>query len=323
MKKTHTRIFAALMAAAAVTLTACGAGGAAYDMMTESANRDYNNFYAADTEMSVSSSVESPSAIAGGSFKTESGLTDSANTAADPLAQRKIVRTLRITAETKTFDESAAAIEALCANLGGYIESSSRSGGSIRYSSSVIARSAAYTLRIPADRLEDFRAGIGGSVNIVDESSKISDITDRYYDVDTRIATLKVEEERLLAMLEKATELEYLITLEQRLSEVRYEIESYTGTLRRYDSQVSYSTVNLTLDEVVEYTEVIEAPKSFGEELGIAFRESWSDFADGCRDFAIWFVYAIPTLLVLTTIAAILIGGLLLLVRRANRRRGE
>ena len=113
MKKTHTRIFAALMAAAAVTLTACGAGGAAYDMMTESANRDYNNFYAADTEMSVSSSVESPSAIAGGSFKTESGLTDSANTAADPLAQRKIVRTLRITAETKTFDESAAAIEAL------------------------------------------------------------------------------------------------------------------------------------------------------------------------------------------------------------------
>ena len=324
MKKTRTRIFAALMAAAAIVLTACSAGNAAYDMMTES-SKGYDNFYSADMEMSAASApqVSAPGAMADGSMNYDAVKAESGSTAADPLAQRKIIRTVRIMAETKTFDAPAAALEALCTSLGGYIESSSRSGGSIRYSSSIVARSANYTLRIPAEKLDAFREGIGGGVNIVDESSKISDITDQYFDVDTRIATLKVEEERLLAMLEKATELEYLITLERRLSEVRYEIESYTGTLRRYDSQVAYSTVHLTLDEVVEYTEVIEAPKSFAEELGIAFRESWTDFADGCRDFAVWFVYAIPTLLVLAVISAACIGVILLLVRRANRRRGE
>lgn len=322
MKK---RLFAALLAAAAITCTACSAG-AATDSMTNSASKgfDYYSFDAAES-VATSSSAQMKPSMAGGSVKydasaplTESGSPSAAN---DALAQRKIIRTMRITAETKAFDTATAAIEALCADLGGYIESSSRSGGSIRYSSSVVARSASYILRIPAEKLDAFRAGMSGDINVVDESSKISDITDQYFDVDTRIATLKVEEERLLAMLEKATELEYLITLEQRLSEVRYEIESYTGTLRRYDSQVAYSTVHLNLDEVVEYTEVIETPKTFGQQLSIAFRESWTDFADGCKDFAVWFVYAIPTLLVLAVIGTVIIGGIVLLARRSSRRR--
>ncbi len=321
MKK---RLIPVILAVAAVLLTACSAGAPMADAMAGGADKgfDYYSFDAAESVMTSAPTVQMAPSMAAGSVNKESGTRDP-GAANDALAQRKIIRTMRIMAETKAFDAATAAIEQLCTDLGGYIESSSRSGGSIRYSSSVVARSASYTLRIPAEQLDAFRAGMSGEINVVDESSKISDITDQYFDVDTRIATLKIEEERLLEMLEKATELEYLITLEQRLSEVRYEIESYTGTLRRYDSQVSFSTVNLTLDEVVEYTEVIEAPKSFGEQLGVAFRESWADFADGCRDLAIWFVYAIPTLLVLAVIVVVIVGGLLLLVRRSNRRRGE
>ena len=319
MKK---RLFAALLAAAAIACTACSAGSASADSMPNSASKgfDYYSYDAAETVMTESSSMK-PS-LAGGSVNYAITAEESGSAANTALADRKIIRTMRITAETKAFDAATAAIEQLCADLGGYIESSSRSGGSIRYSSAVVARSASYTLRVPAEQLDAFRAGMTGNINIVDESSGISDITDQYFDVDTRIATLKVEEERLLAMLEKATELEYLITLEQRLSEVRYEIESYTGTLRRYDSQVAYSTVHLNLDEVVEYTEVIEAPQTFGQQISIAFRESWSDFADGCKDFAIWFVYAIPTLVVIAVIGAVVIGALVLLARRSGRRHG-
>lgn len=319
MKK---RLFAALLAAAAIACTACSSGASADSMTSKSAKDfDYYSYDAAETVMTESSAMKPSLAGSSADYSTsveESG-SSTANTA---LADRKIIRTMRITAETKAFDAATAAIEQLCTSLGGYIESSSRSGGSIRYSSSVVARSASYTLRIPAEQLDAFRAGMTGDINVVDESSKISDITDQYFDVDTRIATLKVEEERLLAMLEKATELEYLITLEQRLSEVRYEIESYTGTLRRYDSQVAYSTVHLSLDEVVEYTEVIEAPQTFGQQISIAFHESWADFADGCKDFAIWFVYAIPTLVVIAVVGTVLIGALVLLARRSSRRRG-
>lgn len=316
MMKLRTRLFAGLLVLAAICCTACSAPGAS--MMDSAANiapgaPDEYVGYDKDYVYTESESAKPSAPSASGA---EVPTTESS---ADPLADRKIVRTLRITAETKAFDDAIAVIEQTALSLGGYIEASSRSGGSLRDSGSVIARRASYTLRIPADRLEDFRASMGGAVNITDESSNVDDITDQYYDVEARLSSLKLQEERLLAMLAEAKELEYMITLERRLADVRYEIETYTGTIRRYDNRVAYSTVNLTLSEVLEYTPVTPAPKTFGERIGVAFRDSWTDFAEGCKNFTIWLIYALPTLLTVGVVAAVVIGAILLLVKKANR----
>ena len=55
-------------------------------------------------------------------------------------------------------------------------------------------------------------------------------------------------------MLSKSEDVETLIALEQRLSDVRYEIESIERSLRNYDMQIRYSTVELDLREVEVYT---------------------------------------------------------------------
>ncbi|MBE6575832.1 MAG: DUF4349 domain-containing protein [Ruminococcaceae bacterium] len=321
MKRTRIIRTLCLLAALLISCTACGASKAPMDSMAGD-DRYYSNSADFDYNLKTESEsfVTSSPAISDGAMNAPVKPEESTAGTADPLSQRKIVKTMRISAETKAFDRATAAIEALCAQLGGYIESSSRSGGSIRYSSAVVARSAAYTLRIPAEQLDAFRAGMDGEINVVSENTGISDITDRYFDVDTRLATLKTEEERLLAMLEKATELEYLITLESRLSEVRYQIESYTGTLRRYDSQVAYSTVHLNLDEVLEYTQVIEAPQTFGERMSIALQESWADFVDNCKDFAVGFVYALPTLIVLAVIFTAAVVIIVSVVKKHRRK---
>lgn len=319
MKRTRIIRTLCLLAATLIVCTACGASNAPMDSMASSDryydSADFDYSLKAETESYVTNSPAiSDSAV---NAPATSGV--STDGAADPLSERKIIKTMRISAETKAFDNATVAIEALCTQLGGYIESSSFSGGSIRYSSAVVARSASYTLRIPAEELDSFRAGMDGEINVVSENTGLSDITDQYFDVDTRLATLKTEEERLLAMLEKATELEYLITLESRLSEIRYQIESYTGTLRRYDSQVAYSTVYLNLDEVLEYTQVIEAPQTFGERMSIALQESWADFVDNCKDFAVGFVYALPTLVVLAVIFTA-VGVIIVAVVKKHRR---
>ncbi len=318
------KLFALTLALLVLFITACGANSAPRDAMLD-ANAG-NMYYGAKAE-SESMSVTSPSASTSKptlGYPTDDAAPSESNPAGSAFPEgRKIIRTMNINAETKAFDEAAASIESLTASLGGYIEASSRSGGSLHSGSSVIARSASYTLRVPAEQLDAFRAGLGEGINVVRESSGIDDITDRYFDVDARLSTLRTEEERLLDMLEKATELEYLITLEQRLSEVRYQIESYTGTLRRYDSQVAYSTVRLTLDEVLEYTPVTQTPKTFGERMGIAFRDSWADFADGCKSFAIGFVYALPTLLVLAVIFGGIAAVLTAVIKRAKKKKKE
>ena len=138
-----------------------------------------------------------------------------------------------------------------------------------------------------------------------------------YYDIQSRLEVLRTERDALNAMLEKATDVESMLSIRDRLYNVIEEIESYETRLRVYDSLVSYSTINMTVDEVVEYTKAQVEEPTWGERLVEAFKESWQDFAKGFQDFTVGFLYAIPTLLVLGVIAT----GVIIMLRAIIRRR--
>ena len=128
----NTRLFAALLAVLAIACTACSAAADSMAMNT-GGMKEYDYGYATDSM--VSAEVESSMQLSTAPSAPNKAEAGESGSASDPLSQRKIIRTMRIIAETKTFDAATAAIEQLCTDLGGYIESSSRSGGSIRYSS--------------------------------------------------------------------------------------------------------------------------------------------------------------------------------------------
>ena len=65
---------------------------------------------------------------------------------------------------------------------------------------------------------------------------------------------MTTEQERIWALLEKADTLEAVIALEERLSEIRYQLESMESQLKLYDNQVDYSTVSIHISEVAVYT---------------------------------------------------------------------
>ena len=235
-----------------------------------------------------------------------------------PLENRKIIKTVNISAETKEFDDACKQIETLVANLGGYIQSSNSYGRSY-YDGSRSSRSANYTLRIPADKLNEFTDATRSTVNIISQRENVDDITDTYVDVEARLNSLKLEEERLLVLLEKGDNLSDIITVEERLSDVRYQIESYTARIRGYDTLIAYSTVNIDLSEVIEYTPA--KTDTFDDRISKAFRESWADFADGCRNFAVDAVYSVPTILVLIVIAAVIVLIVLIIKKNCKKKK--
>ena len=226
---------------------------------------------------------------------------------------RKIIKTVNLELETKRFNDAVAQITASATANGGYIEYSYVSGESLQ--SKNMERNAKFTVRIPASVLDAYVSGLGGNFNVLSKTENASDITDSYFDAEARLKSLQTQEERLLAMLEGATELQYMLQLEQTLADVRYQIESYYSTIKRYDSQVSLSTVSISLYEVIEYQQIIEKPKTYTERLGQAIKRSWHDFIDGLKDFSVDFVYAFPTLLVLV----VFITGAVLIVRKILR----
>ena len=89
----------------------------------------------------------------------------------------------------------------------------------------------------------------------------------------------QTEQERLLQLLEQAESIEDIITIEQRLSDVRYQLESMESQLRSYDNQVDYSTVYLYIDEVEVYTPVEE--ETTWERISAGFMDSLKEYRRG------------------------------------------
>ena len=151
-------------------------------------------------------------------------------------AERKIIWTVDIEAETLEFDSFLSNLEQAVQTFNGYLEGSSVSGSSIQYTSN---RYGTMTIRIPPDQLDPFLDQVGkiGTVTYTNKSSE--DVTLDYIDVESRIEALEVEQERLLTLLESAQDLESVIQLESRLSEVRYQLESYHSAKNRYDRLIT------------------------------------------------------------------------------------
>lgn len=282
----------------------CGAGSAEADQM-EAGNTKYD--YESPYDYGLTTDVYNESA----NGKTEDAVKDIST------YTEKIIRNATVSAETRDFDRALAEIRASAASLGGYEQSVNTTGKSY-HSSDRYCRSARLTLRIPADSLDAFLGTVGDLVNVTSQSANSINVTSEYYDIQSRIGVLQSEKVAYEEMLKKSDDVNYLLQIKDRLYDVIEEIEAYETQLRVYDNKVAYSTVSMTLDEVIEYSQITTPADSFGTRITTAFRESWKDFASGFQSFVVWFVSAIPTLLVIAVITGGAIG-ILLAVRARSR----
>ena len=221
---------------------------------------------------------------------------------------RKIIRTVTMSCETKAYDDAVTVIMNTLNTHGGYVESSETVGTGYENVKNS-ARRATYTLRVPAEKLDTFLEALrqDEGIRILSQNSTSSEITATYYDIVSRLETLNAEKTSLTAMLEGFTDysdINSMLRVQERLYDVIEEIEALQTKLNLYDGQVAMSTVHLTLREVIVYTEVQEPDPTFGQRLKEAFVESWTEFGEGWQDFAVWFVEAFPTLLVVVGIHA-------------------
>ena len=225
------------------------------------------------------------------------------------LPDRKIIKTYNLELETKTFDDSIQALMTLVGEKNGYVESSNVRNQSLNGSSTSYRRYANYTLRIPADRADAFVSAVGDAFHVTGNVSSVQDVSDTYYSIEAILEELYAERDSLLNIMESLdtkSDYNFWLTVEQRLTEVKQEIAVYQAQLKSYDQKVAYSTLQISITEVLVYSAQAESNR-FGSRISAAFRESWSDFAMGCQNFAVWFVGAIPTLLVLGVIALSLV----------------
>lgn len=301
MKKAITITRSVLVLSMTLGLTAC-AGGASKEAMTSAASYDM----AAPQETTVEYLQAAESGM---------GLADTSSTTQLLPANRKLIRNVDLDVETDNFSQLLDAISTQITALGGYIEQSNISGNSLNYRNEPNPRYASVTARVPQDQLDGFISFVEKDGNITNKSESTQDVTLQYSDLESRKKSLAIEQERIWALLEKADTLEAVIALEQRLSDIRYQLESMESQLKLYDNQVDYSTIYLNINEVTTFTPT--APETFGQRIQGGFSQNLKAVSSAMISFIVLIITASPVWITLVIIILVI----LVPIRRHRRKK--
>lgn len=295
-----------------LSLCACGASsgatkGADFEM------KEKENGYSYMTD------AAEPGAVFDGALREEAMGQSVSNSSVYRDEDVKLIRRANLTVQTTEFDKAVAALELLVGELGGYYENAELRSGS--YYNQNSNRSGNYTIRIPAERYEDFMSQVDGIGYLARKNESSEDVGEAYHDIETRLKTQRTKQERLLDLLKKAQSMEDIIALENALTDVEYYIEQYTSDLNRYDGLVSFATIHLSLDEMVK---IVDEP---GEKAGLFTRmkagvvSSADGLVTGVQDVLIWASYHLFGLLVFAAAvsAGVLFGRRYVKVKKAGK----
>ena len=225
-------------------------------------------------------------------------------------ADAKMIYTADLELETKEFDDAAQAISDIVKEMGGYFESRSVNQGGYY-------RSLDCTIRVPAANFSALLERAGEAAHVTNRHEYSDNVSEAYYDQEARLTTQRTKLERLQELLSRAENMEDIITLESAISETELQIEYLTGSLRKYDSLIDYSTINLYLREVYRLSTDEETPVTFGQRFTSAFSIGFQRGVDGVEDFIISMARNWMTLLIWVVIIVVIV----LLLRRRRRKK--
>ncbi|WP_315115956.1 DUF4349 domain-containing protein [uncultured Clostridium sp.] len=211
------------------------------------------------------------------------------------LVDRKNIQNATIEIQTLDFDGSTTDLSNKVKSFGGYIESSNISGKRIDNEPSAENRFAEISIRIPVEKFDEFIKDLRNLGNITNQSINIKDITHEYFDTEARVKSLKIQQERLLELLKKSGELKDMLEIEKELERVGYEIETLTGTLKKWNNLIEYSTLNINLYEVQKYKKV--ATLSLKDKAYYGFISSLENVGYLIKLFIIFIISSIPYLI--------------------------
>ena len=241
MKRVRSIILLIIFTAAGI-LTGCGArkNFAAMKYAADSASVRSGDVYAAEEKAAGTLSDDAP-----------------------PLPEnRKLIRTGNIRFEVSSLADTKAAAEAWAKRFGGYVSDFSEDG-----------RSLGMTVHIPSSVFDDAMSSSGTIGKIVSKSADSVDVTDRFYDLDSRLATRRVLLERLQSYLREAKNMKDMLDIETKINDVTVEIEQMQGQFNRLSEQIDYSEIYIEAN----------LPYNHAEDRGFIFPDLKSAFIEFCE----------------------------------------
>jgi len=197
------------------------------------------------------------------------------STGDEPLPQaaesgRKIIFTANISLDARDVGGAYSEAVSLARANGGYVEKSQFSNDT----EDNTRRSASLSIRVPVQNYDSLVASLRtmSGVSVDTEGSNSSEVTEQYTDLQSRLRNLERTEQQYLLLLEKASSIPDILTVQDRLSGIRSQIEQIQGRLKVLDDLTDFATVNVSIAPLAA---AVQEPKSEGWKLSEVLGESW------------------------------------------------
>jgi hypothetical protein len=158
---------------------------------------------------------------------------------ADPFGgatDRSVVRTARLELTVDDVPEVSGRVRAIAGGVGGFVASEQS-----------VDKSASFTLRVPASRLDEVMGQLGGAGRVTARSEQAADVTGQVADLDGRLATARASVARVRSLLDRASTVGDVVMIESELTQREAALESLSKRTAALSNQVALSTLTVRL----------------------------------------------------------------------------
>jgi hypothetical protein len=227
--------------------------------------------------------------------------------------ERKIIYNVAMHLIVKDTDEAFAGIQRLAKEMGGFVSESN-------VWREDTFRRGTITIRVPVGQLDDALAQLRAlALDVESENIDSQDVTEEYVDLEARLTNERRTEAELLELLESRSETgktQDILEVHRELSNVRAQIEQIQGRMRYLENLSDMATVRITVtpDALLQPIDVAGwRPQGTARDAIRMLLRTLQFFADAA---IVFFLYILPTLIVI----AIPVVALILLIRAIWRR---
>ncbi|MBO5552160.1 MAG: DUF4349 domain-containing protein [Lachnospiraceae bacterium] len=224
-----------------------------------------------------------------------------------------IIRNAEVSLDVSNLESFLDQLHSATEKMEGYLESSSINDYDSEYASS---RYGYFTARVPQEKLDDFLAELGDGEHVSSVTISTEDVSLQYADIEARIRALKTEQKTLEELLEKAEEVEDLITVRNELSNINYQLDDFERQRRSLSHQVNYSTVTINAKE----ERIIQDPAT--PAFKVEFKARMIQGLSDTLNLVVGVIAALPSILFVFVLFVIAVFVLKILFSLMFRRKG-
>lgn len=185
---------------------------------------------------------------------------------------KKIIKDARIRLEVKEYSNYKHDLDSLVYSINGYISSENLDKSNYSINCEL-------TIRIPSQKFEQLISFLEkGSEKLLYKNVSARDVTEEYIDLETRLKTKKEVEKRYIQLLSRAKNIEEILQVEEKIRQLREEIESKEGRLKYLKNQVAFSTIYVSIVQNMDYKYEPVKEKSFWQRLFKSIDKGWKGF---------------------------------------------